>query len=309
MKSKFLFPAYFRPVGICLALIGFVLGYFVLYQQYSIPVLGFGEPRTGIAAFFHPPMNLTDELAIVLIIVGLLFTAFSRLKNEDELTAHLRLDALHWAILFNYLLIFAAYVINNQLIAKKEARYIFDFEAWSILSDLNWIIYAVISPLLVFIIRFYYQVYQYKRDKLSNNQAFQLFAFPFRSIGKIGFILFFPVLIALPIENIYPELGKFLPEALIETAWYILPLCLFLWAFSKERHEDEYLKQLRLESWQLTFYIHYTMVLLATLTIYGANYVLLLLFTVHLFPLLFLVIYYLKKWSAKVNSKNSQILN
>lgn len=295
MKSRFLFPAYFRPAGICLALIGFVLGYFVLYHQYSIPSLSFGEPRTGIAAFFHPPMNLTDELAVVLIITGLLLTAFSRLKNEDELTAHLRLDALHWAILFNYLLIFVAYLINNQWIVKKEASSLFDFEAWSILSDLNWIVYALFSPLLVFIARFYFQVYRYKRDQLRSGRIFQLPAVPFRYIGIAGSILFFPIIIALTLEPSYPELGKFLPEALIETAWYLLPLCLALWVFSRDRSEDEYLRQLRLESWQITFYIHYVLILLATLTIYGATYLIMMLFTVHMIPLLFLLIYTIKK--------------
>lgn len=308
MKSRFLFPAYFRPAGVCLALIGFVLGYFVLYQQYSIPALGFGEPRTGIVAFFQPPMNLTDELALVLIVTGLLFTAFARLKNEDELTAYLRLDALHWAILFNYLLIFVAYLINNLFIAKKEANSLFDFGAWSILSDLNWIVYALFSPLLIFIARFYYQVYRYKRDKLGSDRIFQFPRVPFRYLGMAGFILFFLVFIALHLEPSYPELGKFLPEALIETAWYLLPLCLIFWAFSKDRSEDEYLRQLRLESWQITFYIHYALVLLATLTIYGTTYLSVMLFSIHMIPLLFLLIYAIKKLRAGMGSKNRLVL-
>lgn len=308
MKSRFLFPAYFRPAGVCLALIGFVLGYFALYQQYSIPALGFGEPRTGIVAFFQPPMNLTDELALVLIITGLLFTAFARLKNEDELTAHLRLDALHRAILFNYILIFGAYLINNIFIAKNEGNSLFEFGAWSILSDLNWIVYALFSPLLIFIARFYYQVYRYKRDKLGSDRIFQFPRVPFRYIGIVGSLLSFSVIIAVILEPSYPTLSSFLPEPLIETAWYVLPLCLIFWAFSKDHSGDEYLKQLRLESWQITFYIHYVLVLLATLTIYGATYLIVMLFTVHMVPLLFLLIYAIKKLRAGMGSKNRLVL-
>lgn len=117
MKNKLLFPQIFRPFGILLAAVGFVLGYFVLYREYRIP--GFGWTSHSPDSILRPDMNFTDELAITLCIVGLIFIAFSRLKKEDELSNQLRLRALHWTVWANTILMLLFMVANNLFILRQ----------------------------------------------------------------------------------------------------------------------------------------------------------------------------------------------
>src|SRR5438105_1271419 len=94
MKPRFLFPFGLRYLGYLLAIPGFIMGYLVLYQNYQMAGLNF-HVRQHPDLFLGANENFTDELALTLVIVGLLFIAFSRLKREDELTAQIRLNALN----------------------------------------------------------------------------------------------------------------------------------------------------------------------------------------------------------------------
>lgn len=52
--------------------------------------------------------NLTDELAGLGVIAGLLLVAFSKEKVEDEMISRLRLESLQWGIYANYLILAVA---------------------------------------------------------------------------------------------------------------------------------------------------------------------------------------------------------
>src|SRR4051812_41391331 len=101
MKTQFLFPRFLRYIGYLLALPGFVLGYFVVYQKYQIAALSF-EIRKQRTLLLGTTENFTNELALALVIIGLLFIAFSKTRKEDELTGKIRLNALYWAVLANF---------------------------------------------------------------------------------------------------------------------------------------------------------------------------------------------------------------
>lgn len=85
--------------------------------------------------------NFSDEIGLTGIFVGLLFVAFSRLKNEDEYTQYLRLTSLQWAVIINYTL----------LIAFTWLLYGTAFLAVPM--------YNMLTVLLIFIIRFYSLVF------------------------------------------------------------------------------------------------------------------------------------------------------
>ena len=84
MKSKYLFPTWCGLVGYLLAIVGFTLGYLNIIKKYEIPGFGFNlrEKRNFLQGTFE---NFTNELVIFLVVVGLLFIAFSKSKKEDEL--------------------------------------------------------------------------------------------------------------------------------------------------------------------------------------------------------------------------------
>lgn len=64
-------------------------------------ILGGGDKEF----FFLTHENLEFEIISTLAIIGLLFVAFSKQKNEDEFVMKIRLDALLWATYFHYIIL------------------------------------------------------------------------------------------------------------------------------------------------------------------------------------------------------------
>ncbi|GAB4028494.1 hypothetical protein [Spirosoma gilvum] len=143
MKTKWLFPHSYRLIGWFIFVPSAVLGLATMYADFNIswlvatalnkPVMINLENSTG---HFVDIQNLTDELAGVGVIVGLMFIAFSREKTEDEMISQLRLEALQWSVYVNYLILAIAIltVYDNAFF--------------------NVMIYNMFTVLLVFIIRF-----------------------------------------------------------------------------------------------------------------------------------------------------------
>ena len=151
MKSNFLFPHKWRLAGyLCFAadvIFAIVLktlrpeGY--VYSDLSqVPGSGHNlQPHTII----DQGTRWHNDIIILLIIFGLLFVAFSREKIEDELISQIRLDSLQWAAYVNY----GIFIICVIFI------YGTDF--------LPVLIFNVITPLIFFIIRFQWRMYQFSR--------------------------------------------------------------------------------------------------------------------------------------------------
>lgn len=295
MKTNFLFPQKIRPIGWMLLSIGFVMGYLVLYQDFRIEALTFGPSKSGLAAFVNPELNFTDEIALTLCFTGLLFVAFAKLKEEDEYIAKIRLDALHWAVFYNYMLVIVLILINNlfgPMITKREAI----FTPWAMLFDLNWLIYTLFTPLILFITRLFYSLSRHKKGKSPQNKIFYLPARKFlQPIGIALTLLCGAIWIIAIIEMISSILIPFLTERWLAISWYLWPFALILWIFSKQKKEDEYIQKLRLDSWHLTFYIHYALLLIMTWAIYGLEYLTVLYLAMPMMPHIFFILFYSKK--------------
>ena len=85
-------------------------------------------------------------VSILILILGLLLVAFSKEKVEDEQIAQLRLQSLQWAIYLNYLVfvLCVLFIYGTNFLAV--------------------ILYNTITPLLIFIIRFRWKLYQLNRQ-------------------------------------------------------------------------------------------------------------------------------------------------
>lgn len=70
------------------------------------------------------------------------------------------------------------------------------------------------------------------------------------------------------INNLNLGSGDYIDEIL--TVGLVIGMLLI--AFSKTKLEDEYVSQVRLESLQWAIYVNYTLLILATVLIYGADY-------------------------------------
>ena len=140
MKARFLFPHKFRTLGYCLTVIGLVL--YAITCIFSTQIINWNNEQLGrgynTELFEHDIMLLT-------LIIGLLLIGFTKEKIEDEQIAQSRLDSLQWAIYFNYIVLIICTVFVNGM----------DF--------LGVMIYNMVTPLLFFIIRFRWKIYQLNR--------------------------------------------------------------------------------------------------------------------------------------------------
>ena len=112
MKSYLLLPSRYKWIGAIIFIPSLVLGILVQAKDFVFDFLTLpSSPRKdGLSNVFNSDetINLTDELALTGIIVGLLFIAFAKEKHEDEFINKLRLESLQWALLVNYILLLAA---------------------------------------------------------------------------------------------------------------------------------------------------------------------------------------------------------
>jgi hypothetical protein len=138
MKNHFLFPPDFRLYGLILFVAGILLGIPNIFFDWEISWLSLNtEPRD----IFSGRQNLTNELALTFVLIGLLILCFSSLKLEDERTLYLRLRAYQWSFLVNFLII----LVGNWLLYGEYFLYL--------------MIFNLFTPLVVFLMRFYYLIY------------------------------------------------------------------------------------------------------------------------------------------------------
>lgn len=97
-----LLPFRYRYIGMAMILPGLVSGYMYYLggkpSFFNIPVFAVMTSYLETRYFVIAQTNLLDEAAAILILAGLIFTGFSREKNETGITASLRLKALIYAV-------------------------------------------------------------------------------------------------------------------------------------------------------------------------------------------------------------------
>lgn len=135
MNKSLLIPNRYKKIGFWIFLIFLVFGLLVRFADLQLPFLTIPRVEKSI---LDDMINLTDELALTGIIIGLLFIAFSREKVEDEFISKMRLESLQWAVLINYiLLIVATWLVHG-------------------FAYIDVMMYNMLTVLIIFIIRFHY---------------------------------------------------------------------------------------------------------------------------------------------------------
>ncbi|MEJ5993959.1 hypothetical protein WG904_05940 [Pedobacter sp. Du54] len=281
MKTKYLFPKWCSIIGYILAIPGFILGYFCVFNNFEITGFGF-RIREKDYIFEKAFENFTNELAIFLVIIGLLLIAFSKNKKEDELNSKIRLNSLYWGVLSYYIVYILLFCITAFL---TEIYFLNQYYL-----ELN-----IFTPLLIFIARFNYLKY-IKKDVYLIDRPFLLPNWPTK---KLGIIITFLAIVLFVTANISEqEEGKY-----YQLFYLSFITGLLLWVFSKYKNEDEMVNMQRLESLQLAVYFNYSLLLIATLFTYSLNF-LTALAIANFSLLLFFVVR-----MEYVNYKNNLILN
>ncbi len=289
MKAHLLFPRYFRLIGFLLAIPGLVLGYLFLVRSYSIP--GFGptpNPNDLLGRFY----TYTNELALALVIIGLVFIAFSKVKKEDELTAYIRLNALYWAILVNYL------ILISVLIAQ------------SFLGEFSYEHINLIMPLIIFILRFYYLLNRNQNEYYAPPLYF-LPHKPFNKLGKILSLICLIIVIACTVYNMIAGWHETSVWDYFSYSFYVFPFLLLMWAYSRVSKEDEYIDTIRLNAMQIAIYVNYAILFFANLFLYFTDFLLVEVLNLSTIPLIFIIVfqYRLYQLSRQIDDKKSNQVN
>ncbi|HTD41561.1 MAG TPA: SoxR reducing system RseC family protein [Mucilaginibacter sp.] len=301
MKTRFLFPHQLRLPGWILAIPGFILGYLALYHNYKIP--GFGLSIWPSSPNFHGPLyqDLTKTLALLLIITGLFFIAFSKEKKEDELTVRMRQNALYWAVLISYIIYFAWLIVAIIIELLK-----LDKDPLGGLADvLGMSIYNLFTPLLIFIARYYYL----RHSKNGEYQVGRMYYLPERPYKMIGQLISVPLLLII----IFALIGSWFFKGNIELKdWtgilmLLLPLSLLIWGYSKRSEEDEFISTLRLESMQLAVYFNYALLLLANFFFYFLDFMLVMFFNLGTIALFFVLRFNYILWKHYKEAANGKL--
>jgi len=139
MRSTLLLPEKYKRIGIILLIPSLVLGALFRFWDFSFDFLElpFGKAISSGSLNLDEQINLTDELALTGIILGLIFIAFAREKQEDEYINTIRLESLQWAVLINYVLLLAATWLVHGF------------------AYIDVMVYNMLTILIIFIIRFH----------------------------------------------------------------------------------------------------------------------------------------------------------
>lgn len=147
MTSNYLFPHRYKRIGWWLFIPTALLGLFTLITDFEPNFLTMRVPAIISEPLFEKTKtfslvenNILNEILGILLIISLLFIAFSKEKVEDEFISKIRLEALVWAVYINYgILLFAL-------------LFVFD------LPFLWVMLFNMFTVLIIFIIRYYWQL-------------------------------------------------------------------------------------------------------------------------------------------------------
>ncbi len=107
MKSRFLFPLWFRYLGLALFLIHIPI---VMFKK----ELGFSTHGELVSDDLFNSHHLFFMATTLLMAIGLFFVAFAKERIEDEQIFQLRLDSLQWAIYVNYILLVVGLILSKD---------------------------------------------------------------------------------------------------------------------------------------------------------------------------------------------------
>lgn len=141
MKNTIMLPHKMKKIGWIILGVVVPIGIYVIItdNQFDFLTFQFGGNKAP------NKINLTNTILGCLFIIGGLIVAFSKEKIEDEFIVKIRLRSFQWAVLFNYILLFIAFVFVFGL----------DF--------LIVMIFNMFTTLILFILRFNLVVFMQKK--------------------------------------------------------------------------------------------------------------------------------------------------
>ena len=133
MKTRFLFPYWFRYLGIGCMVIH--LPIMMIFKK----TLDTSDADTSLFNSSHVFFIFTT----LMVTIGLFLFAFSREKIEDEQIMQLRRDSLQWAVYFNYVVLIATLIFTQHW----EMNHVMLLNMWTLLLffilRFQWVIFRL----------------------------------------------------------------------------------------------------------------------------------------------------------------------
>lgn len=152
MKTQLLFPTYLKIPGLILFLAGLTLFIACMQFGYEAAWLDVTNAAGSLTTLSDTTHNYTLSLALSLLLSGLIFLGFSKMRSEDEMIALMRLRALQLSI---YITVLSFLVVT-----------LFTF-SFAFLTYAMWLWY---SFLLLYCAIFYAKLYSLKFSTKSNEE-------------------------------------------------------------------------------------------------------------------------------------------
>ena len=152
MKTRFLLPRAFNKIGwvlfipALLIVIIMSVGNLEIDNHFEVDVFAVADNGflSETSTFSIIKNGISDEILLVMIILGGLFVGFSKQKNEDEFTAQVRYESLVWAVyvnsavmLFATIFIYGTYYLNVMMANLFTLLFFFVFRFHLKLFKLN----------------------------------------------------------------------------------------------------------------------------------------------------------------------------
>lgn len=153
MKVKYLLPTRYKRIGWFIFLPSILLGIPIVIFEAAPSFLDFKvfaifiDEAFGVQQLYGViENNLLNEILGISTILGGLLVAFSKEFDEDELVASMRLESLVWAVYWNYGILILALV------------FVYDLSFYWVM------VFNMFTPLVLFILRFNFQLRKFRKS-------------------------------------------------------------------------------------------------------------------------------------------------
>ena len=130
MKKNYLLPNKFKIIGLVIFILGLVQFFAYDCGWWYLPSIKVFGVITDDGWFKVISNDFDNELSVLSILIGLLFMALSKERDEDEMTVHLRGESFVWSLWVTILALIVVELFVYEgpyLIFFYSAPYLFTF--------------------------------------------------------------------------------------------------------------------------------------------------------------------------------------
>jgi hypothetical protein len=148
MKNSLLIPGKYKVIGWIIFILSACLGIATFYWEYKIPGFAFQVKSFNLFADY----NLTHELALAGVVIGLMMISYAKEKMEDEYLTLIRLKCWQWSVLISFGILL---ILNFVLYGT---------------TFYSFLVYNMFTVPIVFIAKFNFSLYLLRQERAEDEK-------------------------------------------------------------------------------------------------------------------------------------------